>query len=229
MCYYISLGPIHFPTAELQHYGLTEDVLKEIFLQSDESCTGWSLQEIPSVGFYRKLHNFLMKWPPSRSATKTSIGKFYISIDPELRKRAGRPDNIFRFIQNIASSDKIDSAPMSYGLHAAVNYLQSKVSGYSCEIVNLKDTVKKQEQELNMMKKEVEIARAELGHTKYALADITNKLQTVQKHHDREQKQTLSNKQCQMFEATIADSVHYEEELLATNDELSEVIRSKGN
>jgi len=70
--------------SELQ-YGLTEEVLKEAFSQSAEdreSC--WSLNKIPTIGFYRELHHLLKKWPPSCSATKTAIGKFYIQIDPEL-------------------------------------------------------------------------------------------------------------------------------------------------
>ena len=59
------------------------------------------IRKIPTVGFYRELHNFLKKWPSSRSATKTAIGKLYIQIDPELCIKSTtscRPDNIFQFL-----------------------------------------------------------------------------------------------------------------------------------
>jgi len=60
-CHPIALlcsGCVDFP-AEPEQYGLTEEVLKETFSQSVEDwelC--WSLKKIPTVGFYRELHNF---------------------------------------------------------------------------------------------------------------------------------------------------------------------------
>lgn len=106
MCHYVpptflSIGSICFPT-ELLKYGLTEEVLKEAFSQSpDNAC--WSLHEIPTVGFYKELYNFLRKWPHTHSMTKTRMGQFFMDIDPGLRQMtmSRRPGNILRFIQNV--------------------------------------------------------------------------------------------------------------------------------
>lgn len=112
------------------------------------------------------MHNFLRKWPPSRSVTKTAIGNFRIRIDPELRRKnaSGRLDNIFQFIRKVAFSDK---ELMWYSLHATIvnEHLQTEVSGCLTEIEELSAKIKEQEQELIVMKREVEIARAELDVT----------------------------------------------------------------
>lgn len=166
---------ISFP-AELHQYGLTEEVLKKAFLQpcqdhETHAIVCWPLNEIPTVGFYRELymHNFLRKWPPSRSVTKTAIGNFRIRIDPELRRKnaSGRLDNIFQFIRKVAFSDKPHAELMWYGLHATIvnEHLQTEVSGCLTEIEELSAKIKEQEQELIVMKREVEIARAELDVT----------------------------------------------------------------
>ena len=89
----------------------------------------------------------------------------------------------------------------------------AEVSECLTEIQELSAKVMEQEQELNAMKKAVEIARTELGHTKHTLKDITNKLRTIQKQRDCAQNQ--AHKSCQGLGATVADSVHYEEELSA--------------
>ena len=191
-------GCVDFP-AELQQYGLTEEVLKEAFSQSvedQELC--WSLTKIPTVGFYRELHNFLKKWPSSRSATKTAIGKFYIQIVPELCIKSTtscRPDNIFQFIEKVAFSSKPHSTLMSYGTHATIQLLQNEVRGCSTEIQELSAKVMEQEQELSAMKREVGIAREELDHTKHILKDTIRKLQIVQKQCDCALNQT--HKSCE--------------------------------
>ena len=87
---------------ELERYGLTETKLEEVFLSTENLGHTWSLSEIPIVGFYRQLHHYLKRWPLSRSATKTMIGRFYISSDPELQTKSicTRPDNVYQFIES---------------------------------------------------------------------------------------------------------------------------------
>ena len=42
----------------VQQYGLTEELCSKYFLHSSQECESvWSLNEIPTVGFYRGLHN----------------------------------------------------------------------------------------------------------------------------------------------------------------------------
>ena len=87
-----------------------------------------------------------------------------------------------------------------------------------------------QAQELNVMKRQVEKAREELSYTRHALKDTVTKLQLVQKQRDCARNQTL--KSHEMLEATITDFVHFEEELLVKNHELSDFsgwYSSEGN
>lgn len=208
---------------------MTEDILTMALMQCSKACelpvdVRWSLKEIPTVGFYRELHNFLRKWPQSCCLTKITIGKFYICIDPELRQKSmcSRPDNVYQFIERIAVSNKPSSAAMIYNKYAALKHLQSKVDAYSTEIQELSSKVMAQEKELTEMKREVEIARAEISNTKLTLNDITSKLQITQRQRDSARNQV---QKCQeKLETTAADFIHFEEEVLGKNDELTRLV-----
>ena len=65
------------------------------------------------------------------------------------------------------------------------------------------------------MKRELEMAREELCHTKDALKDISTKLRITQIQRNCTRKQT--QEVCEKLEATIADHMHYEDELLEKN------------
>ena len=225
--FYTGCTPIFPP--KLEEYGMTEDILTMALMQCSKACelpvdVRWSLKEIPTVGFYRELHNFLRKWPQSCCLTKITIGKFYICIDPELRQKSmcSRPDNVYQFIERIAVSNKPSSAAMIYNKYAALKHLQSKVDAYSTEIQELSSKVMAQEKELTEMKREVEIARAEISNTKLTLNDITSKLQITQRQRDSARNQV---QKCQeKLETTAADFIHFEEEVLGKNDELTRLV-----
>ena len=104
---------------------------------------------------------------------------------------------------------------MQYGLDATIQHLRSEVSECSAEIQELSAKVVEQAQELNAMKSQVEKAREELSYTRHALKDTVTKLQLVQKQRDCARNRTL--KSHEMLEATIADFVHFEEELLVNS------------
>ena len=211
---------------ELERYGLTETKLEEIFLSTENLGHTWSLSEIPIVGFYRQLHHYLKRWPLSRSATKTMIGKFYISIDPELQTKSicTRPDNVYQFIERVASSKKPCSTPMSYGLRVTIQHLQNEVKGCSTEVQELTTKVCEQEEELSAMRKEVEMASQELGETKHTLEGITHRLQVAQKQRDCARRQVQESKK--KLDVTEADFVHFEQELLEESEELHELVGS---
>ena len=86
---------------QLHHYGLTKEILSEAFQFSQQSIANfdedisesWSLHGIPNVEFYRKLHPFLKKWEQTHLATKTSVGRFYITIHRQLQERGSTPIN----------------------------------------------------------------------------------------------------------------------------------------
>ena len=121
------------------------------------------LKETPTVGFYRELHIFLKKWPVSRALTKVSLGRFYVSIDPQLYSKGmcGRPDNVYQFIERVVSSDRDLSAPMSYGHIATVERLRKERCVCSNEVEELSTKVKEQQEEITFNEGEVERAKAE--------------------------------------------------------------------
>ena len=55
----------------------------------------WSLSCVPTVGFYRVLHQCLKRWPMSHSMSTVAIGKFYTAIDEQLKFKGSRPDCIY--------------------------------------------------------------------------------------------------------------------------------------
>ena len=165
----------------LQQHGLTEEVLKKAFLQSVHGLDlCWSLKEIPTVAFYRELHSFLIKWPPSSSVAKCTIGQFYINMDPELHRKYHSdctcPDDIYKFIENIVSSNKHNSTQMSYGLGTTIQCLQEEVGGYSAQIQALSAKVLEQNEQLSVMRRKVKLVLSELGQTKQFLKDIADEM-----------------------------------------------------
>ena len=71
-----------FPSSVLE-CDITEEVLQRAFLQCLEGQGDLDLilMKPVTIGFYRDLHHYLSHWPLARSATKTSVGKFYALID----------------------------------------------------------------------------------------------------------------------------------------------------
>ena len=57
-------------------------------------------------------------WEQTRSTTKASLGRFYISIDRQLQERESTPNNTYLFIEKVVSSDRSNTALMSYAITA---------------------------------------------------------------------------------------------------------------
>ena len=109
---------------ELIEQGLSEEVLystlSNIQLQVGSSSHFWKLNGIPSIGFYRTLHTYLKRQP---NITKMLIGKFYTTIDCNFQEKGSRPDNIYRFVENIAASKRHSYEPMVYNMPVINNML----------------------------------------------------------------------------------------------------------
>ncbi len=77
------------------------------------------------IGFYRALHNYLRKWPTSRSATKSAVGNFYTrnfrrdleAVQIMLYKKLRLP---------VSQTQDI----MDYGIDVKVQHLRSVVNEY---------------------------------------------------------------------------------------------------
>ena len=147
----ILVDPTPFPEELNGKYGLTVDVLNSAFGKSD-TLHQWSLRGIPDVGFYRKLHQFLKKWPVTRTLSKTAIGKFYLVIDGRLQERRSSPYNTYKFVEQLVSSNVPDSVPMSYGLDKQLGSLQA-------EVKDLNTKVQEQQAEISLLKQKFESFR----------------------------------------------------------------------
>ena len=160
---------------ELQAYGLNEELLAEVFsrvLSGHEQSLVWHLRGVPDYGFYQDLHYFITRCPQTSTLTKVSLGKFCIAIDTNLRARDLRPDNAYRFIERIATSNQPRSSIVKYGLEdIQINAVQLQVKEFVEQIQKLVATV-------NALKIENAETIKELPCTKYALRDVTNEVES---------------------------------------------------
>lgn len=216
-----------FPIS-VQEYDVTEKLLQKAFLQclegQEDLC--WTLTKPVTVGFYRDLHRYLRHWSPARSATKATVGRFYLLVDANFKSRrmSRRPDNIYMFVQRITDSHRLSSDPMYYGMDNTVEELKSTVCGYQGELKTMFHKVSKQQDALEEMKKQLEFANTELASSKRALSDVSNRLQKATKQRDTARKQVC--KMQDKLEAAYVDSVYYEDEMQAKNDQLTDHIKS---
>ena len=112
------IGAVDFPQ-DLVAYGLSERTLTQIYEEvvggkkspSDSRC----LNVTPNVDFYQALHPYLKKWHITRKATKTTIGKLYLALDKCLVEKTDRPDNAYRFVDNLTKANYPSSKPVYYG------------------------------------------------------------------------------------------------------------------
>ena len=154
---FVHVDPLPFPN-QLSSYGLTVESLSHVFdsAQSgnkEELSSHWSLYGVPYVEFYRKLHEFLKKWEKTRSCTKTSIGRFYISIDRQLQERGSSPNNTYKFIERVVSSTLSDSSIMSYNIaDVTLKSLQAEVHDFHELVHQLTSRISKQQAELSQIK-----------------------------------------------------------------------------
>lgn len=110
------LGSItEFPQDVLEQ-GLSQEVLfsttKQIQAGNFNASCLWRLSGTPTIGFYRKLHTYLKHQP---QLTKVIIGRLYCVIDGNFEEKGSRPDNFYRFVDNIVSSER-QSADQNYDI-----------------------------------------------------------------------------------------------------------------
>ena len=161
----------------LRDYGLDEEILTSSF---NDFCNGkeklvWSLEGVvPTYKFYHILHQYLKKWPVTRSATKRNVGRFYLAIDHRLRYEGVRPDKIYRFIENI--SKNTEDVP--------VMYQKDKLISCSSTLEKSAAEMKDIESELAALKEELIDSRKQLRSVKVALKDVTNQAELFKKQRD---------------------------------------------
>lgn len=215
----------------MQECDVTEELLQKAFLQClegrDDLC--WTLIKPVTVGFYRDLHHYLRHWPPARSATKTTVGRFYLLVDVNFksRKMVARPDNVYCFVERVVDSHRLSSEPMYYGMDKMLEQLEKVVYGYQENLENMSHKVSAQQADLEEMKTQLEIANTELVSSRCALSDISNQLQKTVKQRDTARKQVCTVQE--KLEAAYVDSVYYEDEMQAKYDQLTDHVKSEAS
>ena len=182
----------HYPP-ELHAHGLNEELFISCFHAFEaEASLPWQVKDIPSVGFYKALHPYLTKQFKS-SITKVTIGKFYIAIDPSLRAKGSRPDNIYRFIETVIKSKKPSDMPMFYGKSAVVglttdaDYENHEAENYfdfhlmKDQLIHCTNQLEDMTAECLELKRNFQASRNQLQGTKAALRDITNEKLQLEK------------------------------------------------
>ena len=133
--------------------------MQRAFLQCLEGndCLDWTLTKLVTIGFYRDLHRYLRHWPPARSATKTMVGRFYVLVDKNFKheKPLARPDNVYIFVQNVATSTRSGLEPMYYGMDRKIKNLENVACGCKNKIKEITHKVSEQQEG---MKRKVEVA-----------------------------------------------------------------------
>ena len=108
---------------------------------------------------------------------KAAIGNFYVAIDKNLKEKGSRPDNVYRFIENIAKSEPSDKL-MMYGKSTYVNELKAM----RAQVQQSTEHITQIDIEL---KQKLEASRKQLHSARCALRDITNE---IKKQRDRAEK-----------------------------------------
>ena len=203
-----------FPTS-VPDCGVTERLFQQAFLQCLEGQKDlcWTVTKPVAVGFYRDVHHYLQQWAPAQSATKTTVGRFYLLIDVNFKTRrmSQRPDNVYRFVKKIVDSDRLSSDPMYYGMDSTVEQLQNAMCGYQEDLEAMSHKVSEQQEALKELKKQLEVASTDLASTRCALSDVSNRLQKTTKQRDTARKQTCIMQD--KLQSAYLDSVYYEDEM----------------
>ena len=166
-----------FPTS-LNAYGLNEKLLQVVFNQVLEGREPeWHLKGIPENQFYRELHQFLKKWPVSYRSTKKTIATFYCAIDPNLKARGIRVDNVYRLIERTSQGKQSPYGVMSYGNA----YCESVIKAMCSETNACTEQVEALTLECTQLRKKLEESQKQLSCTRKALQDVTNQKFKFQK------------------------------------------------
>ena len=160
---------------ELADEGLSREVLLSTLEQVKTGRTdcSWKLHDTPTIGFYRQLHTYLKS---QHNLSKVTIGRFYSAIDCNFQQKGSRPDNTYRFVENIVSSERQSDSSMLYNIpvlrstSSILKQCSQQVQGLDVECAKLRS--------------KVETSRAKLHAANCALCDITSQKHQLEKKYE---------------------------------------------
>ena len=173
---------------DLLVYGLNEDLLIKVFhqVQNEEYPLAWYIRGIPDHGFYQDLHQFIETSPLTQKFTKVSIGKFYMSVDHNLKSRGFRPINAYRFIDRLVSQKHPRNSIVNYHTEESDSSLKTQMR----ECSNLAQQLMVEIEELRRERNE---SKKHLDHTQKALKDALNEMETTIRQFFMDLKQVHSD------------------------------------
>ena len=137
---------------------------------SGDASLSWKLNIPPTIGFYRALHTYLKKQP---GITKALIGRFYIAVDCNVREKGSRPDNVYRYVENITSSTRHSDQPMVYCIQG-IKEMGSQLKKCSEKLETLNA-------ECTALRQQFEISRKQLRTAKLALCTTNDENVSLKK------------------------------------------------
>ena len=172
----LSTDEVSFPQ-ELVSHGLCEELLHITLRQV---CNGdplsWRLTSVPTVGFYQALHSFLKRSPLTSKLSKREIAEFYMAIDPKLKAKGSRPDNVYRFIENLSKIPPDET--LYYGTQERV------IKQLQTDIGHCNEQVKEMTLACMEMREKLLESKCKLETTEKSLRDITNQRDAVKRSRD---------------------------------------------
>ena len=150
---------------ELIEQGLCQEVLSSTLEQVRAGSVdhSWKVCSTPTIGFYRKLHTYLKQQP---KLSKVLIGRLYSVIDCNFQEKGSRPDNTYRFVDNIVSSKRQSNDPMLYNIPV--------VKSTSSVLKKCSQQIEELNAECVELRKKIEASRTQLRAANRTLRDITN-------------------------------------------------------
>ena len=94
------------------------------------------------------------------------MGRFYIAIDCNLREKGSRPDNVYRYVDNIARSKLQSDEPMVYNIQG-IKEMSSQLRKCSEKLEDLNA-------ECTELREQFEVSRKQLQTAQLALRGVTD-------------------------------------------------------
>ena len=186
-------------------------------VQNEEYPLAWYIRGIPDHGFYQDLHQFIEMSPLMRKFTKVSIGKFYMSVDHNLKSRGFRSINAYRFIDRLVSQKHPRNSIVNYHTEESDSCLKTQMR----ECSNLAQQLMVEIEEL---RRERDAAKQQLNDTEQVLKETVREVKVVTKQFDAAKKQLVSCKKS--YEAAVNEIASLNEAYYDMEVELSEALAS---
>ena len=163
-----------FPV-DLLVYGLNEDLLIKVFhqVQNEEYPLAWYIRGILDHGFYQDLHQFI-ETSLARKFTKVSNGKFYISVDHNLKSRGFLPINAYRFIDRLVSQKHPRNSIVNH--HTEESDSSLKIQMRECSNLAQQLTI-----EIEELRRERDAAKQQLNNTEQVPKETVREVKVVTK------------------------------------------------